>query len=79
MARLVEQGIYVTHPTLRMGWPDRPRQEAGGEIRICGDYKMTVNCAAESDTYPVPETEDLLATLNGGKKFSKLDLRQAYE
>ena len=28
--------------------------------------------------YPVPKTEDLLATLNGGQKFTKLDLKQAY-
>ena len=27
----------------------------------------------------MPKTEDLLATLNGGKRFSKLDLSQAYQ
>ena len=68
-------------PVPHSAWagPIVPVKKEGGKIRICGDYKMTVNRAEESDTYPVPETEDLLATLNGGKKFSKLDLRQAYE
>ena len=27
----------------------------------------------------MPKTEDLLATLNGGKRFSKLDLSHAYQ
>ena len=30
-------------------------------------------------TYPVPKTEDLFATLDGGKKFSKFDLSHAYQ
>ena len=29
--------------------------------------------------YPLPEPEDLFATLVGGPKFTKLDLRQAYQ
>ena len=40
---------------------------------------MTVNMVATSDKYPVPKTEALLATLNGGQKFTKLDLSQAYQ
>lgn len=48
-------------------------------MRICGDYKLSVNLASESDTYTVPKTEDLLATLNGGEQFTRLDLRQAYQ
>lgn len=30
------------------------------------------------DKYPLPKIEDIFATLAGGKKFSKLDLTQAY-
>ena len=30
------------------------------------------------DQYSLPKVEDLLATLAGGKKFTKLDLTQAY-
>ena len=40
---------------------------------------MTVNPAAKCDNYPVLKTDDLLATLNGGEKFAKLDLSQAYQ
>ena len=58
--------------------PIVPVEKPDGGLRICGDYKLTVNPRAKCDNYPVPKTEDLLATLNGGERFTKLDLRQAY-
>ena len=48
-------------------------------VRICGDFKQTVNRAAKVDAYPIPKIEDLFAKLAGGKLFSKLDLSQAYQ
>ena len=59
--------------------PIVPVQKANGTIRLCGDYKVTVNPALKVDQYPVPKPEDLFATLAGGKKFSKLDLSHAYQ
>jgi len=50
-----------------------------GTIRICGDYKQTVNQAAKLDNYPIPKIKDLYATLGEGKEFTKLDLSQAYQ
>ena len=50
-----------------------------GTVRICGDYKQTVNREAICDNYPVPKAEDLFARLNGGQKFTKLDLAHAYQ
>ena len=47
-------------------------------VRICGDYKVTVNAVSKLDNYPIPKTDDLLAELGGGKWFTKLDLTQAY-
>jgi hypothetical protein len=47
-------------------------------IRICADYKVTVNQAAKLDNYPIPKAEDLFATLSGEEKFIKLDMSQAY-
>ena len=29
--------------------------------------------------YPIPKIEDIFATLEGGKTFTKLDLSQAYQ
>ena len=59
--------------------PIVPVPKADGSIRICGDYKVTINPALQVNQYPVPSAEDLFATLASGQKFSKLDLSQAYQ
>ena len=46
-----------------------------GTIRICGDYYFTVNSELDIDQYPIPRPDDLMATLAGGQKFAKLDLK----
>ena len=43
------------------------RQEKDGSLRVCSDYKMTLNKCADVDQY-LPDTEDLFATLAGGQK-----------
>ncbi|KAK6319814.1 hypothetical protein J4Q44_G00089210 [Coregonus suidteri] len=48
-------------------------------VRMCGDYKITVNHCILPEEYPLPNAEDLFATLAGGKIFSKLDLSFAYQ
>ena len=53
--------------------------KADGNIRVCGDYKVTVNQSVKEDPYQLPNPENLFATLAGGKVFSKLDLSNAYQ
>ena len=48
-------------------------------VRVCGDFKQTVNSVCKLDHYPIPKIEDLFATLRGGNVFSKLDLSQEYQ
>ena len=48
-------------------------------VRICGDFKVTVNPVSQLYRYPIPKIEDIFATLEGGKTFTKLDLSQAYQ
>ena len=77
LERLVELDVYEPVSYSEWATPIVAVQEPG-KIRLCGDYKVTVNPRAKSDQYPVPKTEDLLATLSGGQKFTKLDLTGAY-
>ena len=50
-----------------------------GKLRLCGDYKVTINPVLEVDQYPQPKSDDLFATPSGGKIFSKIDLSPAYQ
>ena len=48
-------------------------------VRLCGDIKVTINPNVIHDHYPLPNSEDMFASLNGGKVFSKIDLTHAYQ
>ena len=81
--KLEEQGVWAKAEYSRWAAPIVPvvkdPKNPGGPIRICGDYKMTVNRVAPCDNYPIPNANQQLATLAGGERFSKLDLSQAYQ
>lgn len=50
-----------------------------GDVRICADYKCTINKALQDHTYLIPVISHMLATLVGVKIFGKLNLAQAYQ
>ena len=79
LERLQKQGII--EPIQFSDWaaPIVPVVKSDGKIRICGDYKVTINQSAKIDKYPIPRIDDLFASLSGGKRFSKLDLSHAYQ
>ena len=76
--RLEAAGIIT--PTKFSHWatPIVPIVKKDGSIRICGDFKQTVNKFAKTEIYPLPRIEELFATLSGGKTFTTLDLSHAY-
>jgi hypothetical protein len=55
-----------------------PINKPDGSLRICADYKTTLNPHLLVDRYPLPKIEDVLVNLNGNMYFSKIDLSQAY-
>ncbi|VDI73603.1 Hypothetical predicted protein [Mytilus galloprovincialis] len=55
--------------------PIVPVVKENGSIRICGDYKVTVNAVSKLDNYPIPKTEDLYATLGGGQRIYKIGFK----
>ena len=75
---LVKEGVI--QPVTHSDWatPVVPVVKRDGSVRLCGDYKITVNKVAKFDSYPLPRIDDLFASLSGGKTFTKLDLAHAY-
>jgi len=72
--RLEAEGILekVTHSDWAA--PVVPVPKTEGQIRLCGDYKVTINPVLEVDQYLLPKPDNIFATLATGKFFSKIDL-----
>ena len=49
-----------------------------GQVRICGDLKVSVNQYLDFAQYSLPHIEGVFERLSGGQIFSKLDLPNAY-
>ena len=76
--RLQANGVISPVKFSKWAAPIVPVVKSDGKIRICGDYKMTINQSSRVDKYPLPKADDLFVSLSGGTKFSKLDLAHAY-
>ena len=77
--RLLMLGVLEKVQYSDWATPVVPVPKSDGSVRLCGDFKITINPVLQIDQHPLPKPEDLLATLAGGKKFSKIDLSQAYQ
>lgn len=75
---LAQAGVLIKVETSDWATPIVPILKADGRVRICGDYKATVNPQVIVDEHPLPTINEIFSKLAGGKKFSKIDLRQAY-
>lgn len=79
LQRLESAGVLEKVTFSRWASPIVPVVKSSGNLRICGDYKATVNPSLLPDCYPLPRVEELFTKLTGGKTFSKLDLSNAYQ
>ena len=70
--------MEVIEPVQFANWaaPVVPISKRDKTVRLCGDFKITVN---PLDRHPIPRVEVLLASLAGGTLFTKLDLSNAYQ
>ena len=78
LERLEKQDIIT--PVKFSDWaaPIVPVEKHDGSVRVCGDYKLTVNRVDKTEVYPIPKINEMFSSLAGGK-FSKLDLSHAYQ
>ena len=75
---LVNEGVLIKVDCSDYATPIVPVVKANGKIRLCGDYKLTLNQQLIVDEHPLPTSDELLNGLAGGEKFTKIDLRNAY-
>lgn len=78
LCRLEKEKIISRVNFSNWGTPIVPVMKKDGSVRICGNYKLTVNPNLNIDRHPLPKIEEIFAKLQGGVEFSKLDLSHAY-
>lgn len=61
-----------------MGYTNRASSKSNDKVRICGDYKITINPCILIDEHPLPSIGKLFSQMSGGEKFTKIDLTKAY-
>lgn len=79
LTRLANDNIIKPVEFSDWATPIVPVLKKNGAVRICGDYKATINRHTQCDHHPIPRIEDLIQKLVGGKKFTKIDFSNAYQ
>ncbi|XP_058794051.1 uncharacterized protein K02A2.6-like [Phymastichus coffea] len=77
--RLIKSGVAEKVESSEWATPMVPIMKSNGQVRICGNYKITLNKHLIVNRHPIPRTQDLLAMLTGGTIFTRLDLMNAYQ
>ena len=79
LARMQAEGIIVPVDFSEWATPLVCVPKPDGTVRLCRDYCTTVNQAIHTDQFPIPTAEEIRSKLAGGEKFSKIDLKCAYQ
>ncbi|CAC5375274.1 unnamed protein product [Mytilus coruscus] len=64
--RLEKEGTLNNVQHSEWASPIVPVLKKNGNVRICGDFKVTLNPMLNVDQYPLPKIDDIFANLNGG-------------
>ncbi|XP_037813440.1 uncharacterized protein K02A2.6-like [Lucilia sericata] len=76
--RLTKLGIWKPVKFSQWASPLVIVPKSNNKIRICADFKVTINPQMDVEQYPIPRIRDLFHKLKNGKLFSKIDLSDAY-
>lgn len=76
--RMLQENIIEKVEISDMASPIVVVKKKDGSIRICTDFKTTLNPMLARLKYPLPRIDDLISSLNGAKYFAKIDLRNAF-
>ena len=53
--------------------------KSNGDVIICADYKITMNPQIIIEFYPIPYPDHLLTEMQNGDKYTKIDLKEAFQ
>ena len=76
--RLVDLGNLEKVESSEWATPIVPVQKPNGKIRICGDFKVTLNPHLQVTKRSSSKIDDIFAKMQNGQTFSQLDLPHAY-
>ncbi|XP_058810503.1 uncharacterized protein K02A2.6-like [Phymastichus coffea] len=65
--RLIKLDVAEKVESSEWATPMVPIMKSNGQVRICGNYKITLNKHLIVNRHPIPRTQDLLAMLKGGE------------
>ena len=74
---LVSKGTISPVSSSRWASAIVPVLKSDGSVRICGDFRIAIK-GIVTDKYPIPRSDELFASIAGGKFFTKLDMAAAY-
>nr|XP_046478641.1 uncharacterized protein K02A2.6-like [Neodiprion pinetum] len=76
--RLVTLGHLEKVDVSEWATPIVPVIKTDGTVRICGNFKLTLNPNLVKDRHPIPLIDEIFLALRSGKTFSQIDLQHAY-
>lgn len=76
--RLVKLGNLEPVSCSKWATPIIPVLKKNGEVRICGNFKLTVNPQLVIKRHPIPLKEKIFNTLRVGQRWSQIDLKHEF-
>ena len=77
--KMVKQGYWTPVSQSKWATPLVPVPKKDEGVRICVDYKPTVNMQIEIAHHPLPTVELITSKLSRNTVFSKIDLKTAFQ
>ena len=74
-----DEGIIEPVEVSNWATPIVCEPKTDGSVRVCGDYKGTVNPAIQTEQFPIPTLEEIRGKVATWGKFINIDLRSTYQ
>ena len=76
--RLIDLGNLEPVACSEWATPVIPVMKKNGQVRLCGNFKVTVNPHLVIKKHPIPIKENIFKTLQVGQAWSQINLTHAF-